>query len=68
MTPISAPGMEELALHVVREGDEFHVWLDAEPGAPETGVCIAAGGTVRDALGKAHQVLTAAASAAMVAR
>lgn len=68
MSPIATPGMDGLAVHVVTAGDEFEVWLDAEPGSPQTGVCIAIGSTVRDALGLAVQVLSAASAAAMVAR
>lgn len=68
MKPIVTPGLDGLAVHVVKEGDEFEVWLDAEPGAERSGVCIGSGSTVRDALGAASAVLSAGAHAALVVR
>ena len=70
MRPIATAGMGGLALHVreLGAGEGVEIWLDAEPGVPETGICVATGDTVREALGDAVQMLSAAAAAAMVAR
>lgn len=68
MKPIVTPGLDGLAVHVVKEGADFEVWLDAEPGDERSGICLGSGATVREALGNASAVLAAGAHAAMVAR